>query len=333
MIALPWQALRARVATRSVAWARRRQGADAHYAELHPRRIYILPTRAGIMYGLMAAALLLSSMNFSNNMGFALTFLLAAVGLISMHHCQGNLNRLRIDLIDTHSCFAGESAGITLQLRNLSHKHRWQLQTDWIRNGTQCVDLEAEGSATVTLQFAAPGRGVYSVPRISVSSAFPFGLCRAWSWMHLDATVIVWPQPAPTAERPATTDNAVDGQHANARNGDDLSGVRDYQTGDLPQRIDWKGYARHGELRVREYRDGSTSDAWLDWAAMPGADPEQRLALLARLALDAHAENIQYGLRLPATSIEPGTGEAHLHECLNALALHGTAGRTTEPAL
>ena len=86
MIALPWQDWRARIAHRSRAWARRRQGADAQRAELNPRRIYILPTRAGLVYGSIVIALLLSSMNFSNNMGFALTFLLAAVGIISMHH-------------------------------------------------------------------------------------------------------------------------------------------------------------------------------------------------------------------------------------------------------
>ena len=35
--------------------------------------------------------MLLGAMNYNNNLGFALTFLLAGVGIVSMHHCHHNL--------------------------------------------------------------------------------------------------------------------------------------------------------------------------------------------------------------------------------------------------
>ncbi len=53
---------------------------------LGSRRIYILPTRNGLYFAVLVLAMLLGSMNYNNSLGFALAFLLAAVGLVAMHH-------------------------------------------------------------------------------------------------------------------------------------------------------------------------------------------------------------------------------------------------------
>ena len=53
-------------------WARRRQGADASTATLGPGRVYILPTGVGLVYGLMAFAMLLGAMTYHNNLAFVL---------------------------------------------------------------------------------------------------------------------------------------------------------------------------------------------------------------------------------------------------------------------
>lgn len=323
MTALPWRSVSAHLATRGRAWVKQRQGIDGHNVALHSRRIYILPTRFGLLYALIIMILLISSMNFSNNMGFALTFLLVGIGLVSMHHCQRNLSGLQLKLIDTKACFAGKHAGFRLQLENPSINTRWQLQTGWDRQGTSCLDLQGDASKIFVLTLESEQRGRLRAPRIGISSVFPLGLFRAWSWVHMDATAIVWPKPAQQAERPPSFDSNADNQQTQAHNGDDLSGVREYQRGDSPRRIDWKALARYGELLVREYQDGSTSSTWLDWEAIEGMGTEARLSILTRLVLDAHTAGLKYGLRLPAGVLNPSNGDAHLHECLNQLAVHG----------
>jgi uncharacterized protein (DUF58 family) len=139
----------------------------------------------------------------------------------------------------------------------------------------------------------------------------------------MDATAIVWPKPVHQAEQPPSSDSNAANQQTQAHTGDDLSGVREYQRGDSPRRIDWKALARYGELLVREYQDGSTSSAWLDWESLEGMDTEARLAILTRLVLDAHSAGLKYGLRLPEGVLNPSNGDGHLHECLNRLAVHG----------
>ena len=73
------------------AWARRRQGADAQAVLLRRRRIYILPTRFGVLFAAMVFAMLLGSLNYGASLGFTLTFLLTGLGLVMMHHSHNNL--------------------------------------------------------------------------------------------------------------------------------------------------------------------------------------------------------------------------------------------------
>jgi len=323
MIATTWRGLSADLAARSRTWVFRRQGSDKHQAILNARRIYILPTKAGLLFATVVFILLISSMNFSNNMGFVLSFLLAGIGIVSMHHCQRNLIKVQLQLATTQSGFAGQQVFFHLRLNNLSTSSRWKLRIAWDRNNGSIVNLEKLASADVTLALAAPSRGILAAPRISISTTFPLGLCRAWGWIHLDTVAIVWPQPADVVAEPVSADAEDASNHSREQSGDDLSGMREYRRGDSPRRIDWKGLARHGELNVRQFDEGHSSKTWLDWDALAWLDTEQRLSMLARLALEAEAEGITWGLRLPGISIAPDKGTVHLHKCLDHMALHG----------
>ncbi|MDP6436383.1 MAG: DUF58 domain-containing protein [Gammaproteobacteria bacterium] len=319
----PWQTWSASLATRSREWALKRQGSDKHGTELHARRIYILPTRIGFVYATVVLVLLLGSMNYSNNMGFALTFLLTGIGIVCMHHCQRNLSGLRVNFLDSESDFAGQHVSFRLQLDNPGKQTRWQLRTGWDRLDGQFADLHEARCTTIGLSLKAARRGRLPMPRVAITSDFPLGLFRAWSWIHMDSSAIVWPAPSDQADAPPVTGTDDVSGHSIVDGGDELSGVREYRASDSPRRIDWKALARYGELLVREFRDGSCSECWLDWDALEQGDAEQRLSILTRLALDANANDRTFGLKLPDCTVAPGSGETHLNECLNRLALFG----------
>ena len=61
---------------------------------------------------------------------------------------------------------------------------------------------------------------------------------------------------------------------------------------------------------------------WLDWNALPSADPEVRLSLLTRLVIDAEAAGQLFGLRLPGVEMPPMAGQGHFHRCLTVLATY-----------
>ncbi|MBC7481338.1 MAG: DUF58 domain-containing protein, partial [Rhizobacter sp.] len=61
---------------------------------LTQRNVYILPTRAGFMFGAALLVLLLASVNYQLNLGYVLTFLLAGSGVVSMHLTHATLRGL-----------------------------------------------------------------------------------------------------------------------------------------------------------------------------------------------------------------------------------------------
>jgi len=99
-------------------WIRRRQGPDRDPVELTRNRIYILPTRLGLAYAGMLFAMLLGGMNYNNNLGLGLTFLLVSLGFVTMHHCHGTLRGLSLRLLATEPAFVGQKVGFRLLLEN-----------------------------------------------------------------------------------------------------------------------------------------------------------------------------------------------------------------------
>jgi uncharacterized protein (DUF58 family) len=306
-------------------WARRRQGPDGDCVELHQGRVYILPTRSGLVFGLVFFTMLLGALNYGNNMGFALAFLLTAVAVVSIHHCQRNLSGLRVSVSGCDPVFAGEPMECTLHVTNPGPGPRWQIAAGPAAERTPAVDLPPNGSAMLTLRLATARRGVLRCPEIRLSTRHPLGLFECWALLYPERELLVYPRPAASAEvhlPPATADLENTGE--SVRGTDEFVGLRPPQPGESLSRIAWKAWARTGQLLAKDYRSGAGS-AWLEWNAIPAADPEARLSCLTRMIIDAKAGGQLFGLRLPGIELPPMTGQEHFHKCLALLATFDTA--------
>src|ERR1044072_6679114 len=81
------QYLRGRIAQ----WIRKRQGPDSLPLIFSRRRLYVLPTRGGIGFGLLLTLMLVAGLNYANSTALFLTFLLVGFTLVTMHQCHRNL--------------------------------------------------------------------------------------------------------------------------------------------------------------------------------------------------------------------------------------------------
>src|SRR5688572_13396539 len=72
------------------------------------RRVYIVPSRVGWMFGGTVAILLLGSINYALALGFALTFLLAGLGLAGMVHTARHLALLPVKSARVLTVVAGQ---------------------------------------------------------------------------------------------------------------------------------------------------------------------------------------------------------------------------------
>lgn len=312
-------------------WARKRQGTDGAFTDLTQRRVYILPTRSGMIFGIVFFTMLLGALNYSNNMGFALAFLLTAVAVVSIHHCQRNLAGLRLSVSGGAPVFAGEFLECRVHIANPSLTHRWQVVAGPTVEEMTASDLLAGQSVNLPLRLRTRRRGRLDCPGIRISTRHPLGLFEAWAWLHPSRELLVYPQPAPAGgmSRPAS-ESDPENPGVSRQGTDEFAGLRHPLPGESPARMAWKAWARSGELLAKDFRGGGGA-IWLDWADLPESDPEKRLSLLTRMLLDAEAAGQGYGLRLPDSTIEAGAGPDHRHRCLTALATFN-AGPTADAA-
>lgn len=305
-------------------FARRRQGEDRLPSVLAARRVYILPTRGGMAFAGLLLVMLLAGLNYSNSMALLFTFLLAGFGLIAMHLCHRNLVGTMVRGVGTADAFAGEHARVLLTLENSADTARFAIECGLDDGDEVVVDLPADGSGRAEIGIPLERRGRVPIERIRLATAFPFGLFRAWTWLHLPLAVIAWPVPRGRGEPPPETTSGGNAPAVHRGGDEQWAGLRDFREGDSPRQVAWSAYARGRGLLVKTYESPAAHHRIFDLASVQEPDLEKRLEQMSAWVVAAHARGERYGLRLDGREIEPDSGNEHRERCLNALALYGT---------
>src|SRR5690349_12221070 len=97
------------------------------------RRVYIVPTRFGYAFAVLVLVMILAAMNYSNNMAFALAFLMAGLWLVAMHQTHGNLVNVEIRSGPVEPVFAGEIAHFEVHVQNFARRQRYSVSVGWPR--------------------------------------------------------------------------------------------------------------------------------------------------------------------------------------------------------
>lgn len=302
-------------------WARQRQGDDPDPVTLHRGRIYILPSRQGLVFIAMLLVMLIGSMNYNNSLALALTFLLGSLLLISMHHCHRNLAGVQIRFAGAEPVFAGQTARFRLRICNDSASCRFGIRLATDVQASRAVDVAPASNEVLELNLPTVSRGTLKLDRFGISTSYPFALFKVWAWLHMPLATVVYPRPAAAGLPPPPVQTDTGGALDSHDGDNDFAGLRAFRPGDKPRHVAWKAYARDEELKVKQYAGTDVATHWFDWNAVHEADPERRLSQLTRWVIDAQRRGDAYGLRLPDETIDPDLGRAHRRRCLTALAL------------
>ena len=317
-------------------WIAGRRGVEHGEVLLDRKRVYILPTRAGAVFGASMIVLLVGSINYALQLGFLLTFLVTSTALVGMYHTHRNLARVTLRDQRADNVFAGDVASFELLVANPTPEARHALhfgfalrmkrkadrkRTDGELPG-MWVDVPARGTAAVRLGLPTRRRGRLSCPRVRVETRFPLGLWQAWAYYAPPLELVVYPKPEEEAPPlPVAGGSGREGAGL-AASGDDFAGVRPYQAGDPQKMIAWRLAARSEELSVKLFESPTGSELALDYAQLPAQlDTEAKLSRLTRWVLMAEAAQLRYALTLPGSTIALGSGPGHRERCLMALAL------------
>lgn len=285
------------------------------------RRIYILPSRFGLVYGAALFFLLIGALNYNNNAAILLALLLGATAMASAVSAVNFLSGLKVLAFQAGEAWAGQDQACRLEVGRPGGRVRGALR---LRHGDRHAGDRPAGASSVAFEWTWPAtrRGPRRLGRIRLATGYPLGLFTAWCVLDVDAVAVVY--PAPESPSPPLPASAADpgGNARPAHGGDDWHALREFQRGDSPRDVAWKVSARHDRLLVAETR--SERDApvlHLSIAQVAGLAREHAIARLAAWVLQAHAQDRPYALDLPGHSLPPGSGAVQRRLALTALAL------------
>jgi uncharacterized protein (DUF58 family) len=297
----------------------------ASRVELNHRRIFIMPTRTGATFALVLVLMLLVAINYQNSLAYGLTFLLMSVGILTILHTFRNLSGLVLSAGSARSVFVGEPLMLRLRLQSAKRSHH-AIALGWDVTQLQALDVPGAGLAEIDIGLPALNRGWLRAPRLRVESVFPLSIFRAWSWLDLQQSILIYPRPVAGAMPllKGAQPHADDLGEATLGPGvDDYQGLKLYQPGYSRRRLHWKAYSRGQGLLIKDFTDVSGHDLCLDFMAL-GGDIEERLSRLCYWVLELSQRRQPFALRLPGFLLPSSSGDEHREACLQALALFGT---------
>ena len=293
------------------------------------RRLKIRPTRYGIVFMILLLGMFAGSINYNNNLGFLLTFLLGGIALVSIAHTYRSIAGLRILSCSAEPVFAGEQASFEL-VAEVANLERCSINFRLSNGLLAALNASAGSSGRINLQTPAASRGLLKPWPMLVYTDFPLGLFRVQSRLNPECGCIVYPRPADGKVELQSEGTAVDTDGGpNGPGADDFQGLKGYVPGDPLQRISWKASSRGRGLFTKDFNGHYGTAGYLDWYSIEGHNTEHKLSLLSHAVIDLHRRGLVYGLKLPGKCIAPASGNMHRKRCLTALALMNSS---REPA-
>ena len=301
-------------------WVRLR-AYSSHPLELNAKTIYIIPSALGWAFLVVILSLFICAINYQVSAIFFMTFLLASAGMASAWEAHDNLNGLTVHCVSIDDGYCGGMVRVTLALR-MPKKIAYSIEYYFEKESSLHLErLPLEGRQ-ITLYLPAPKRGVFKLPRVTISSVYPLGLFCVWGYAYFDdAVYYVYPQNIATGFWPnSTLKNA--GSHSSCVLGHEdfyeLKEVNEPWT--QSSRIAWKIAARGQGW----YLKSMVSEEGRSWMFriedLPRAEVEESLQALCYWLNTAELEGYFYGLELKGKRTALSQGASHLTECLRQLA-------------
>ncbi|WP_227511579.1 DUF58 domain-containing protein [Psychrobacter piscatorii] len=306
-------------------------------ATLNLRNVYIFFSREGMLFAVLLVITFIAGINYGNNLVLGLCFYLVSVWLISFHVTFAHISGLQVRLLEVTMTEAGTPAWVTLQLKSESRQPRRQLLFEFEqaadkkdKSGTNrqssILVTSLQSEQIIRLPVQTYNRGPLELPRLIIKTVYPLGIMRAWSYVYFARKTWVYPKPEAFDWQvqysvASSEDLPTGGQYRQGQ--DDFERLDNYVEGESLARVSWGHVARGQGMFTKHFADPVGHEQTLDYADMPGAHHEQKLAQLAHGALTLGQLGVPFQMRLPndtPTSAAVGDGETFAQACLLRLA-------------
>lgn len=293
-------------------------------SKIDKKRIYILPTGPGMIFFAVIFVIFLGSFNENNNMGLLFSFFLFSIFIISTWVTRNNLLNINILSINIENTFAQGKSQLKIHV-NTDSKNKEMI--NFTASGSDnLIDLIYSGKSNMAnLYIDAPKRGIYQPPIIVVSTQYPLGIFRAWTYLVPDKKQIIYPKPALNGYSILNfKDYGLENEKIAQKDQkeDIFDGLREYVKGDNIKRISWKSYSKGMGLFVKDFdsESGLNDEVMILWDQIKPDNTESKLSIISKTIIDFEAGGIKYGIKMPKFKTMPSSGLAHMNKILERLA-------------
>ena len=316
--------------------------------------LFIMPTKFGALYLLATLIIFILGTNYQNNPILLLSYFLFFMFMWSLHACFINLNNTQFEISSVTNGFAGEYIHLNASFSK-DQQTLWPHQLTFWHESTQlhCEILEADSSRTegTSFQVTLPAvrRGYHELPMLKVKTEYPFGLIKAWSFLHFDESYWVYPKPKPTAwqfsditiqanDIDVNDLDLLDGDEQLAKNNEgeerQFDGLKSYSPGAPMSQVAWKQFAKQvgDDLLLKDFVEEHKRPIALTLQSIQSDGLEKKLSGLTHAILQLKNDQHPFvltlsGYKQPVTTnvfngsaSSPSQQDAQIESCLQQLA-------------
>ena len=148
-------------------------------------RVYILPTKSGLLFCLLLFLLMIGSVNYGKSLGYMLTFMLVGIGNVAMVAIWRNLAGLKLSKGGGVPVFAGQETTFAVKLEHDDTAARYSIVSSHNGKEYEVIDVPANSVAQIHFNVLAKQRGYQKAGRFRLYTTYPTGLFIAWTWIEL----------------------------------------------------------------------------------------------------------------------------------------------------
>lgn len=216
------------------------------------------PTSDAIAIAVLAAFLLFVAVNLQAGWVFGVDALLIGLLVVGWLSARATLRGVAVTRQMAPEAFEGEAIAVTLTV-TVRHGRRYFLELrDAVPGLTPAASVipvcDSRRPAVVTYRTAAQRRGVHQADTVDLQTAGLAGLFTSRRRLEARSTLTIFPRYWALAEFPLPgASSEVESIPLPAREGLEITGVREFRDGDSLRHIHWRSTARRGTLVVREF--------------------------------------------------------------------------------
>lgn len=281
--------------------------------------VYIVPSRYGFRYVGINFFLFIIAITYANNLALLISFFMVTYFIIQMFASHRIIFDIAFKKLHFENQFLSEKVYFTvffeheLELGNaplieieFHTKNRVKLPSARFTKMT--------GANSFLSEIKGIDRGKFELKRIKLYTNGHSKMFHVWRYYKLEQTIYIYPSKKMT---PVTKDDSQSSEISLLQERDFDQHIR-YISGMPSKRIDWKVYAKSGELYSKRFIDHLSKSREINYAKLIG-NKEDRLQQMSYLIDRSNYEKISYSLVLPNLKISADLGQQHFRKSMEAI--------------